>query len=154
MPFTPIISDSLGRRPTLFIGSLVMLAGVALQTAATSIGVFIGSRGISTSFLELISPPASRKPNFLLTLPVGFGLTFALNAAPLLITELAYPTQVGVLIFNYRSGTHVMVLRFSQRGKLTSMYNALWYIGSIVGTSSLPTWRQKSNWGLMRSAYF
>ena len=73
-----------------------MLAGVALQTAATSIGVFIGSRGISTSFLELISPPASRKPNFLLTLPVGFGLTFALNAAPLLITELAYPTQVGV----------------------------------------------------------
>ena len=25
---------------------------------------------------------------------VGFGLTFAINAAPLLITELAYPTQV------------------------------------------------------------
>ncbi|KAK7691062.1 hypothetical protein QCA50_006165 [Cerrena zonata] len=88
LPFTPWVSDNLGRRPTLFIGSFVMLAGVALQTAATSIGVFIGSRGI-----------------------IGFGLTFALNAAPLLITELAYPTQ---------------------RGKLTSMYNALWYIGSIV----------------------
>ena len=28
---------------------------------------------------------------------VGFGLTFALNAAPLLITELAYPTQVRPL---------------------------------------------------------
>ena len=26
---------------------------------------------------------------------VGFGLTFGLNAAPLLITELAYPTQVS-----------------------------------------------------------
>ena len=25
---------------------------------------------------------------------VGFGLAFALNAAPLLITELSYPTQV------------------------------------------------------------
>jgi len=25
---------------------------------------------------------------------VGFGLCFATNAAPLLITELAYPTQV------------------------------------------------------------
>ncbi|KAI0078841.1 general substrate transporter [Panus rudis PR-1116 ss-1] len=88
LPFTPIISDNLGRRPTLFIGSVIMLAGVALQASSTSIGMFIGSRGI-----------------------IGFGLTFALNAAPLLITELAYPTQ---------------------RGKLTSMYNSLWYVGSIV----------------------
>jgi len=89
LPFTPYASDNLGRRPTLFIGSLLMLAGVALQSASTSMGMFIGSRGL-----------------------IGFGLTFALNAAPLLITELAYPTQ---------------------RGKLTSMYNSTWYLGSIVG---------------------
>ncbi|OCH94384.1 general substrate transporter [Obba rivulosa] len=88
LPFTPFCADNLGRRPTLFIGSLLMLAGVALQGAASSIGMFIGARGL-----------------------IGFGLTFALNAAPLLITELAYPTQ---------------------RGKLTSMYNASWYVGSIV----------------------
>ncbi|KAJ3480655.1 hypothetical protein NLI96_g8199 [Meripilus lineatus] len=88
LPFSPYLSDNLGRRPTLFIGSVVMLVGVALQAASSSIGMFIGARGI-----------------------IGFGLTFALNAAPLLITELAYPTQ---------------------RGKLTSMYNALWYFGSIV----------------------
>ncbi|CAL1716242.1 unnamed protein product [Somion occarium] len=88
LPFTPICSDNLGRRPTLFIGSLFMLAGVAVQSASTSIGMFIGSRCI-----------------------IGFGLSFALNAAPLLITELAYPTQ---------------------RGKLTSMYNSSWYFGSIV----------------------
>lgn len=30
---------------------------------------------------------------------VGFGLTFGLNAAPLLITELAYPTQVSPCTF-------------------------------------------------------
>ncbi|KAL7279182.1 hypothetical protein ACG7TL_007022 [Trametes sanguinea] len=88
LPFTPYCSDNLGRRPTLFIGALVMLAGVALQSSATGIGMFIGARGL-----------------------IGFGLTFALNAAPLLITELAYPTQ---------------------RGKLTSMYNASWYFGSIL----------------------
>ncbi|KAI0635907.1 general substrate transporter [Trametes polyzona] len=87
-PFTPIFADRLGRRPTLFIGAIVMLAGVALQSAATGIGPFIGARGL-----------------------IGFGLTFSLNAAPLLITELAYPTQ---------------------RGKLTAMYNASWYLGSIV----------------------
>ncbi|OBZ72089.1 Lactose permease [Grifola frondosa] len=80
LPLTPFSSDILGRRPTLFIGSVLMLAGVALQSAATNIGMFIGARGL-----------------------IGFGITFALNAAPLLITELAYPTQ---------------------RGKLTSMYNA------------------------------
>ncbi|EMD31323.1 hypothetical protein CERSUDRAFT_119885 [Gelatoporia subvermispora B] len=88
LPLTPFCADNFGRRPTLFIGSLLMLAGVALQGAATTIGMFIGARGL-----------------------IGFGLTFALNAAPLLITELAYPTQ---------------------RGKLTSMYNASWYIGSII----------------------
>ncbi|TFK94102.1 general substrate transporter [Polyporus arcularius HHB13444] len=88
LPFTPYSSDNLGRRPTLLIGAMVMLAGVAMQSAATSIGMFIGARGL-----------------------IGFGLTFALNAAPLLITELAYPTL---------------------RGKMTSMYNASWYLGSIV----------------------
>lgn len=31
----------------------------------------------------------------ILAFAVGFGLTFGLNAAPLLITELAYPTQVS-----------------------------------------------------------
>jgi len=36
---------------------------------------------------------------------------FGITAAPLLITELAYPTQ---------------------RGKVTSLYNAMWYGGSIV----------------------
>ncbi|KAI8980164.1 general substrate transporter [Trametes punicea] len=88
LPFTPLCSDHLGRRPTLFIGAVIMLAGVALQGSATGIGMFIGARGL-----------------------IGFGLTFTLNAAPLLITELAYPTQ---------------------RGKLTSMYNASWYFGSIL----------------------
>ena len=38
---------------------------------------------------------------------IGFGLTFAANAAPLLVTELAYP---------------------SHRGVLTSTYNSLWLV--------------------------
>ncbi|KAI0342860.1 general substrate transporter [Trametopsis cervina] len=88
LPITPYISDNAGRRPTLFIGSIIMLTGAILQTVAQNIGTFIGARGL-----------------------IGFGLTFGLNAAPLLITELAYPTQ---------------------RGKLTSIYNSSWYMGSIV----------------------
>ncbi|KAI9461627.1 general substrate transporter [Lactarius psammicola] len=88
LPFAPRCSDRFGRRVTLFAGALLMLAGVALQAAALSIAPFIGAR-----------------------LLIGFGLVFSLNAAPLLITELAYPTQ---------------------RGKMISLYNSSWYGGSIV----------------------
>ncbi|KAG8214166.1 major facilitator superfamily domain-containing protein [Butyriboletus roseoflavus] len=60
---------------------------------------------------------------------IGFGLTFAASAAPLLVTELAYP---------------------SHRGVLTSTYNSLWMLGSIIaawttyGTFNVPNswaWR-------------
>ncbi|KAG1739292.1 general substrate transporter [Suillus lakei] len=60
---------------------------------------------------------------------VGFGQTFAATAAPLLVAEVAYP---------------------SHRSQATSLYNGLWYLGSIVaawstyGTFTIPTswaWR-------------
>lgn len=38
---------------------------------------------------------------------IGFGLTFAASAAPVLVTELAYP---------------------SQRAPITSLYNTLWLV--------------------------
>ncbi|RDW57480.1 MFS transporter-7 [Coleophoma cylindrospora] len=42
---------------------------------------------------------------------VGFGSNISIGAAPLLIMELAYPQH---------------------RGKLTTLYNTLWYVGSII----------------------
>lgn len=47
---------------------------------------------------------------FRLRFMIGFGLTFAASAAPVLVTELAYP---------------------SQRGPVTSLYNALWCVPSV-----------------------
>ncbi|TFY83287.1 hypothetical protein EWM64_g734 [Hericium alpestre] len=88
LPFTPFCSDWFGRRATLFVGSVLMLAGVGLQSSASTVRWFVGARVL-----------------------IGAGLTFGTNAAPLLITELAYPTQ---------------------RGKLTSLYNSMWYFGSII----------------------
>ncbi|KAI9439972.1 general substrate transporter [Lactarius indigo] len=88
LPFAPRCSDRFGRRVTMFAGALLMLAGVGLQATALSIVLFTVAR-----------------------LLIGIGLVFSLSAAPLLITELAYPTQ---------------------RGKMTSLYNASWYGGSIV----------------------
>lgn len=42
---------------------------------------------------------------------VGVGITLTTNAAPVLVTELAYPTQ---------------------RGSISALYNTLWYSGSIM----------------------
>jgi MFS family permease len=73
-PLTPFSNDRFGRRATLFMGSVVMLAGTITQTASTSVAMFTGARVL-----------------------IGFGLAIAISASPLLITELAYPTQVTLL---------------------------------------------------------
>ncbi|KAI5826868.1 hypothetical protein K523DRAFT_322607 [Schizophyllum commune Tattone D] len=88
LPLTPLASDRLGRRVALFLGSTIMLGGVALQYAANSVKLFMAARIV-----------------------IGFGLAFCTNSAPLLLIELAYPTQ---------------------RGKITSIYNSSWYAGSML----------------------
>jgi len=80
LPFSPFLSDNFGRRAALFLGSLLMLAGVAVQSMASNVGMLIGSRVI-----------------------VGFGLAFCHNAAPLLLIELAYPTHRGKITAMYNS---------------------------------------------------
>ncbi|KAI0061817.1 hexose transporter [Artomyces pyxidatus] len=87
-PFAPYMSDGFGRRGTVFLGAAIMVVATGIQTAAQSVGMFIGAR-----FL------------------IGFGLTFAANAAPMLVTEVSYPLY---------------------RAPLTSMYNSLWYSGAII----------------------
>ncbi|OJA17867.1 hypothetical protein AZE42_05906 [Rhizopogon vesiculosus] len=102
-PFAPYMSDGIGRRRTVFFGAVIMCIATALQTAAQSVGMFIGAR-----FL------------------IGFGLTFAANAAPMLVTEISYPTY---------------------RAPLTSLYNSLWYSGSIVAAwTTYGSFKINSTW--------
>lgn len=65
-----------------------MLIGVALQGGAQNTGMSIAARGI-----------------------IDFGLAFNITAAPLLIMELAYP---------------------SQRATMVSICNSLWGLGAVV----------------------
>lgn len=59
---------------------------------------------------------------------VGFGLSFSQNAAPLLLIELSYPTQVG-----FRKLCDICRPIFlKQRGKFTAIFNSCWYLGSII----------------------
>ncbi|KAF5328747.1 hypothetical protein D9619_011586 [Psilocybe cf. subviscida] len=81
-PFAPYMADNFGRRRTIFFGAAIMILATVLQSVSHTFGMFIGAR-----FL------------------IGFGLTFAACAAPLLVTEIAFPTQ---------------------RAQATSMYNTLW----------------------------
>ncbi|KAG8858389.1 hypothetical protein FRB96_005274 [Tulasnella sp. 330] len=102
-PLAPYVTDSLGRRVPILAGAIIMILGTIIQTTSHSVGQFIGAR-----FL------------------IGFGVTFAANAAPLLTTELAYP---------------------SQRGPLTSTYNSLWYSGAIIAAwTTYGSFRIKSSW--------
>ncbi|PIL23374.1 MFS general substrate transporter [Ganoderma sinense ZZ0214-1] len=102
-PFAPYLSDGIGRRPSIWIGAVCMLAGAALQTACQNIHQFIGAR-----FL------------------IGFGLSLASNAAPMLVTEVSYPVY---------------------RPQLSSLYNTLWYSGNIIASwSAFGTSRINSNW--------
>ncbi|TFK67867.1 hexose transporter [Pluteus cervinus] len=102
-PISPYLADGLGRRTAIFIGAAIMVAATAIQTASQSVGMFIGAR-----FL------------------IGFGLTFAAGAAPMLVTEISYPTY---------------------RAPLTSAYNSLWYSGAIIAAwTTFGTFKIPSTW--------
>lgn len=107
-PFAPYVADNLGRRASIVVGVVIMIGATALQTASQSVQMFIGARYVGLPFI----PPwlsLTHRPGF--SFMIGFGVSFAAASAPLLVTELAYP---------------------SQRAQLTSMYNTLWYLGSIM----------------------
>jgi MFS family permease len=57
---------------------------------------------------------------------IGFGLGFNITAAPILIMELAFPTQ---------------------KAPMVSIYNSLWSLGAIVAAwTTYGTFRIMSNW--------
>ncbi|RVD82109.1 uncharacterized protein DFL_006543 [Arthrobotrys flagrans] len=103
VPFSPFLSDWRGRRVAIMIGLFIMFIGVALQSAAQNLGMFIGAR-----FL------------------IGFGISFAHGAAPLLVTELAH---------------------MQHRARITSIYNTTWYLGAIIAAwTTFGTLKIKSDW--------
>lgn len=103
LPFCAWACDHFGRRPALLAGASIMLIGVALQGGAQNTGMFIAARGI-----------------------IGFGLALNITAAPLLIMELAYP---------------------SQRAPMVSIYNSLWGLGALVAAwTTYGTFRLGDDW--------
>ncbi|EJT99356.1 general substrate transporter [Dacryopinax primogenitus] len=79
LPVVPMCNDRLGRKPSIIIGSIIILIGVILQTSSVNIAMFLVAR-----------------------LFLGGGIPFAIGGASQLISELAYPKERGVLtgLFN------------------------------------------------------
>jgi sugar porter (SP) family MFS transporter len=87
-PIAPWLCDHTGRRFPIFIGSLLLVIGAILQCAAQDYAMFLVSRMI-----------------------IGFGGLIAVEASPMLVSELAFPTHRSVLV---------------------GYYNNLWYLGALL----------------------
>ncbi|OBT64500.1 hypothetical protein VE03_05365 [Pseudogymnoascus sp. 23342-1-I1] len=97
------ISDRYGRKRPMLFGFILLLIGTVLQGAAQNIGMMIVSRFV-----------------------LGFRTAFLAQPSPILIAELAYPTQ---------------------RGKITSLYNTFYYFGAVLAAwSKYGTFRLESTW--------
>ncbi|KAF8527610.1 general substrate transporter, partial [Hysterangium stoloniferum] len=79
LPFAPYLSDMAGRRKAIFIGAVIMTVGIAIQTGSQNVLMFLLARYFINKDLK----------------------SFATNAAPLLISEIAYPTHRAPLISLY-----------------------------------------------------
>ncbi|PNS18955.1 High-affinity glucose transporter [Sphaceloma murrayae] len=88
LPITPYIADGLGRRMGILAGCCIMMLGVVLQSISINFRMFIAARFF-----------------------LGFGVSIAHGASPLLITELTHPQH---------------------RAIFTTIYNTTWYVGSII----------------------
>jgi sugar porter (SP) family MFS transporter len=74
LPFIPFMCDRLGRKPTIITGSVIILLGVGLQAGAVNFDMFFAARII-----------------------LGFGMTWATSAGPLLVAEIAHPQDRAIL---------------------------------------------------------
>jgi sugar porter (SP) family MFS transporter len=102
-PFSAPISDFFGRRWTILIGSIIMVAGTIMQAAASTVGVFIGARII-----------------------IGFGITLALTTGPILISELAHPRHRVVFTALYNSSWYLGALTVAWITYASVNINSTW----------------------------
>ena len=80
LPVSAFLADRFGRRWPLLFGFILAIGGAALQGASQNVAMFIVSRFILGAGTSLMSQPS-----------------------PILITELAYPTQRGQLTALYNT---------------------------------------------------
>ncbi|KAI5928353.1 general substrate transporter [Camillea tinctor] len=97
------VSDRYGRRLPMLIGLVTCIAFAIMQALAQDLATFVTARAL-----------------------IGFFGSFLGQPGPVIITELAYPTQ---------------------RGKVTALYNTFYYFGSIFAAwCTFGTFKLQSTW--------
>ncbi|GKT86464.1 LOW QUALITY PROTEIN: hexose transporter [Colletotrichum tofieldiae] len=115
LPFCAWFCDRFGRKPALLVSASILLVGVALQGAAQNVAMFIVARGV-----------------------LGFGLALNITAAPLMIMELAYPSQRALYIYNSLWGLGALSAAWITFGTFRIGNTWAWRIPSILqGVSSI-----------------
>lgn len=74
LPFVPWMCDHLGRKPTVIVGSCIIILGVGLQAGALSFDMFFAARIV-----------------------LGVGMCLATSSGPLLVAEIAHPQDRAIL---------------------------------------------------------
>lgn len=111
LPFAPFLNDRYGRRWTLFLGCIGEFLYITPKTVLVSWDVLEADRSVML-IATVIQSAAQNLGMFLVgRFLIGFGNSWASIAGPILLTELAFPTH---------------------RAPITSLYNSMWYLGSIV----------------------
>jgi sugar porter (SP) family MFS transporter len=111
LPVTPYIADGLGRRWGIFIGSVIMILAVVLQSASVNFQMFVAARFF-----------------------LGFGVAIAHGSAPLLITELCHPQHRATFTTIYNTtwyfGSIVAAWLTYGTNRIDSQWS--WRIPSII----------------------
>ncbi|CAG9991017.1 unnamed protein product [Clonostachys byssicola] len=127
IPLAAYISDHYGRRWAMTAGDIIMIIGAIIQTSSINSELRLFSLGQSLNFQASTEKRPITVAMFLVSrFVIGFGLTIAGSSAPMLTAELAHPTS---------------------RTTITSMYNTLWYVGSIIAAwVTYGTFRINNDW--------
>jgi len=121
LPLVPYVTDHLGRRWAIILGSIVMIIGSVIQAASqncTRLHIYVAQ--VTHSVCAVAMFVFSR-------VVIGFGIPAAIVAASSLIGELSHPKE---------------------RAILGSLFNSCYFVGAIgaaavtLGTFSMPT-----DWG-------
>ncbi|KAJ2963793.1 hypothetical protein NQZ79_g1213 [Umbelopsis isabellina] len=105
------MTDRLGRRWAIMIGSIIVLLGVGLQSGSTTVEMFIAAR-----FL------------------IGFGTSISGNAAPTLLVEISHPKQRGTMTGIYNSSWYLgsIIAAWSTYGTFHITNEWSWRIPSLL----------------------
>lgn len=121
LPVVPYAADILGRRWGIFIGCVIMILGVILQTISVNLKMFIAARFF-----------------------LGFGIAIAHGASPLLITELTHPQHRATFTTIYNTTWYIgsFIAAWLTFGTNHINSNWCWRVPSLV--QALPSLLQMS----------